>query len=158
MSIEKNEHLQSTVEIITKPNLLNKTIRKVLHLISLSINCEKSSGQFLGFLVCASKPSGLRFVSCATKPTGRCDDMEHALRSSGLLHLEVSRARVFQFASKLAEARRWVVHVAPLWMLHRDQVEDGRVDMTGYVGSCHPYIAVFFILCTRGVFVFSFVT
>jgi hypothetical protein len=154
MSIEKNERQQSTVEIITKPNLLNKTIRKVLHLISLSINCEKLSGQFLGFLVCASKSSGLWFISCATKSMGGCDDMGHALRSSGLLHLEVSRARVFQFASKLVEARRWVVHVAPLWRLHRDQVKDGQVDMTGYVRSCHPYIAVFFILCTRGVLVF----
>jgi hypothetical protein len=33
-------------------------------------------------------------------------------------------------ASKLAEARQWLVHVAPLWRLRRGQVEDGRVDAT----------------------------
>jgi hypothetical protein len=43
---------------------------------------------------------------------------EHASRSSGLLHVEASRARVSQFASKLTEARRRVVHVAPSRMLH----------------------------------------
>jgi hypothetical protein len=36
----------------------------------------------------------------------------HASRSSGLLQVKASRASVSQFASKLAEARRWVVHVA----------------------------------------------
>jgi hypothetical protein len=80
--------------------------------------------------------------------------MGHALRSSGLLQLEVSRATVSQFVSKLTEAQRWVVHVSPLWRLHRDQVEDGRVDVMGYVGSCNPYIVVFFVLCPRGVIVF----
>jgi hypothetical protein len=41
MSINKNECQQSVAETVTKPNLLNETIRKVLHLISLNINCLK---------------------------------------------------------------------------------------------------------------------
>jgi hypothetical protein len=32
------------------------------------------------------------------------DGVGHALRSSGFLHVEASRDRVFQFGSKLAEA------------------------------------------------------
>jgi hypothetical protein len=49
----------------------------------------------------------------------------HGSRSSGLLHVEASRAKVFQFALKLAKARRRVVHVASSWRLHRDEAEDG---------------------------------
>jgi hypothetical protein len=33
-------------------------------------------------------------------------------------------------ASRLVQARRRVVHVAPSWRLHRDQVEDGRIIVT----------------------------
>jgi hypothetical protein len=36
----------------------------------------------------------------------------HMLRSSNLLHCKASQARVSQFASKLAEEQRCVVHVA----------------------------------------------
>jgi hypothetical protein len=42
----------------------------------------------------------------------------------------------FSLASRLAETRQRVVHVAPLWRLRWDQVEDGWVDATGYVGHC----------------------
>jgi hypothetical protein len=38
-------------------------------------------------------------------------DTGHTSRSSGLLCLKASRDRVFHFASKLVEERRWVVHV-----------------------------------------------
>jgi hypothetical protein len=41
MSVENNEHQQSMAETVTKPSLLNEKIRKVLHLISLSITCLK---------------------------------------------------------------------------------------------------------------------
>jgi hypothetical protein len=41
MSIEKNEHQQSAAEKATETNLLNETIRKVLHWKSLNINCLK---------------------------------------------------------------------------------------------------------------------
>jgi hypothetical protein len=44
----------------------------------------------------ASIPSRLWFVSCITKPTGGCDGVGHMSRSSGLLHVESSLARVSQ--------------------------------------------------------------
>jgi hypothetical protein len=78
----------------------------------------------------------------------------HTSRSSGLLHVEASQTRVSKFASKLAEARWRMVHVAPLWGSREDQVEDGRVDATGYIGPCYPYFAIFFVLGTRGILVF----
>jgi hypothetical protein len=62
----------------------------------------------------------------------------HASRSSDLLHVEASRARVSQFPSRLAEALRQVVHMAPSRRLRRVQLEDGWVDAASYVGSCYP--------------------
>jgi hypothetical protein len=44
-----------------------------------------------------------RFVGCATKPMGGCDGVGHALRSSGLLHVEASLARVSQSGLKAGE-------------------------------------------------------
>jgi hypothetical protein len=38
----------------------------------------------------------LRFVGCVTKPTGGYDGVGHVSRSSDLLHVEASLARVFQ--------------------------------------------------------------
>jgi hypothetical protein len=38
--------------------------------------------------------------------------------------------------------------------LRQNQVEDGWVDATGYIGSCYPYFAVFYVLCPRGIVVF----
>jgi hypothetical protein len=57
-------------------------------------------------------------------------------------------------ASRLAEARRQVVHVTPSWRLRRDQVEDRRVDVTGCIGLCYPYFTVFYVLGPRGIIVF----
>jgi hypothetical protein len=48
----------------------------------------------------------------------------HVSRSSGLLHEEVSRVRVFQFSLNLVVARRQVVHVESSQRLHRDEAED----------------------------------
>jgi hypothetical protein len=51
-------------------------------------------------------------------------------------------------ASRLVEAQRgWC-----RW--HGDQVEDGRVDATGCVGPCYPYLFVFFVLDHRDILVF----
>jgi hypothetical protein len=80
--------------------------------------------------------------------------VRHVSRSSGLLCLEASRARVSQFASKLVEALWWVVHVASLQRLHQGQVEDGWVDVTGCVVLFYRKIVVFYILGPRGVLVF----
>jgi hypothetical protein len=57
-------------------------------------------------------------------------------------------------ASRLVEARRRVVHVAPSWRLRRDQVEAGRVDVMGCVRPCCPYFAIFYVLGPRGIIVF----
>jgi hypothetical protein len=56
------------------------------------------------------------------------DGVGHVSRSSSLLHVEASRARVPQFASKLVEVRWWVVHVAPSRRSCGDEIEDGWVD------------------------------
>jgi hypothetical protein len=52
------------------------------------------------FLVWASKPSGRWFISYASKLTEGCDGVGHASKSSGLLHVEASRARVSQSGLK----------------------------------------------------------
>jgi hypothetical protein len=62
------------------------------------------------------------------------DGVEHASRSSNLLRLEASWVRVSQFASKLAEERRWVVNVALSWSSREDEAKDGWVDATGCIG------------------------
>jgi hypothetical protein len=49
-------------------------------------------------------------------------------------------------ASRLVKARRWVVHV--------DQVEDGRVDATGCVRPRYPYFVIFYVLGHRGIVIF----
>jgi hypothetical protein len=41
-------------------------------------------------------------------------------------------------SSRLAEAQRWVVHVEPSWRLRQSQVEDRRVDATGFIGPFCP--------------------
>jgi hypothetical protein len=71
-----------------------------------------------------------------------------------LLHVEASRARVYQFDSKLPEARQRVVHVAPLRRSHEDQVDDGQVDVTGCVGPFSPNFVVFIVLDPKGIVVF----
>jgi hypothetical protein len=58
------------------------------------------------------------------------DNVRHVSRSSGLLRVEASQDMVSQFASKLTDARRWVVHVASLQRSYEDQVEDGWIDIT----------------------------
>jgi hypothetical protein len=57
--------------------------------------------------------------------------------------------------SRLAEARRRVVHVVLSWRLRRDKVEDGQVDVTGCVRPCYPYLFVFYVLDPRGIVVFQ---
>jgi hypothetical protein len=56
--------------------------------------------------------------------------------------------------SRLAEARQRVVHVALSKRLRRDQVEDGRVDVTDCVGHCYSYFVVLYVLSPRSIIVF----
>jgi hypothetical protein len=64
-------------------------------------------------------------LSVAPRNRWEEDGVGHASRSSGLLHLEASRSRVSQFASKLVEERQRVVHMASSWRSHEDEVKDG---------------------------------
>jgi hypothetical protein len=59
----------------------------------------------------------------------------------------------FSLTSRLAEARRRVVHVASSWMSCGVQVEDGRVDAMGCVEPCYSYFVVFYVLDTRRIVV-----
>jgi hypothetical protein len=59
-------------------------------------------------------------LSVAPQNRRREDGVEQASKSGGLLRLEESHARFSSLASRLAEARRRVVHVAPSQRLHRD--------------------------------------
>jgi hypothetical protein len=67
----------------------------------------------------------------------------HASRSSGLLRLEESRARVFQFASKLAEERRRVVDVASSQRSREVKVKDGWVDAMGCIEFFYLNFVIF---------------
>jgi hypothetical protein len=77
------------------------------------------------------------------------DDVGHASRSNGLLHLEASRARVPNLASRLLEA--W--HGWCIWHHH-----GGRVQMkliaTGCIRLFYAKFAVFIVLGPKGILVF----
>jgi hypothetical protein len=55
----------------------------------------------------------------------------HTSRSSGLLHLEASRARISQSSLKTGGGVTRMVHVASSRRSRGDEVEDERVDATG---------------------------
>jgi hypothetical protein len=78
----------------------------------------------------------------------------HVSRSSGLLHVEASRARVFQSGLKIVGCATRMVYVTSLRRLRRGQVENVRIDMMGYIRPYYPFFAIFFVLCPRCVLVF----
>jgi hypothetical protein len=78
----------------------------------------------------------------------------HASRSSGLLRLKASRARILQSALKIGGGATRMVHMVSSWKLRRGQVEVGRVDVTGCIGPCYPCFIIFFVLGRRGNLVF----
>jgi hypothetical protein len=47
-----------------------------------------------------------------------------------------------------------MVHVASLRRLRQDQVEDGRVDVNGYVRPCYSYFIIFYVLGHRSILIF----
>jgi hypothetical protein len=67
------------------------------------------------------------------------DDVGHTSRSSGLLHLEASWARVSQSGLKTSGGAAQMVHVASSRRSCIVQAEDGRVDAMGCVRPCYPY-------------------
>jgi hypothetical protein len=82
------------------------------------------------------------------------DGVGHASRYRGLVHVEASQSRVFSLALRMAEAQRWVVHMALLPRPREDQVEDGWVNAMGCIRRFYPNFSVFYVLGTRGILVF----
>jgi hypothetical protein len=56
-------------------------------------------------------------------------------------------------ASRLAEARWRVVHVAPSQRLRQIQIEDGRINAMGCIGPCYLCFAIFILLGSRDIVV-----
>jgi hypothetical protein len=82
--------------------------------------------------------------------------MEHTSRSSGLLRLKVSRARVSQSSLKTGRGAVRMVHVTSSWRSHGDKVEDGWIDMTGCIGLLYSNFTVIVVLGHKGSLVISF--
>jgi hypothetical protein len=78
----------------------------------------------------------------------------HALRSSGLLRVESSRARVSQFGLKTGGGAARMVHVASSRRSCAVELEDGWVDAIGCIRPYYAYFAVFIVLVPRGNLVF----
>jgi hypothetical protein len=84
------------------------------------------------------------------------DGAGHASRSSGLLRLEVSQARVFQSSLRTGGGAAWMVHVASSWRSRGDEAGDGQVDATGCIGLFYPNFAIFIVLGHKGSLIISF--
>jgi hypothetical protein len=82
--------------------------------------------------------------------------MGYASRSSGLLHLETSQARVSQSSLRTGGGMTQMMHVASLWRSRGDEIEDGWVDVTGCIGLFYPNFAIFVVLGHKGSLVISF--
>jgi hypothetical protein len=79
--------------------------------------------------------------------------MGHTLRSSGLLLLEASQARVSQSGLKTGGCTVRMVYVAPSQRSRGDEAKDEQINAMGCIRLCYPYFTVFTVLCTRGILV-----
>jgi hypothetical protein len=77
----------------------------------------------------------------------------HASRSSGLLRLEASRARVSQSGLETGGDTAQMMHVASSRKSCGDETEDGWVDAMGCIRLCYPYFVVFTVFGPRGILV-----
>jgi hypothetical protein len=92
-------------------------------------------------------------------PQNRQEDEDgagHVSRSSGLLRLEVSRARVSQSSLKTSGDASRMVHMALSWRSHRDEAEGGQVDAMSYIRLFYPNFVVFIVLGHKDNLVISF--
>jgi hypothetical protein len=81
-------------------------------------------------------------------PQNRWEDEDsagHASRSSGLLHLEASRARVFQSSLKTGGGLALMVHVASSWRSCGDEANDGQVVVMGCIRLFYSNFAISFV-------------
>jgi hypothetical protein len=81
------------------------------------------------------------------------DGVGHTLRSSGLLRLEASWARVSQSSLKTSGGATWMVHVASSRRSRGDEVENGWIDAAGCIGLFYPNFVVFIVLDPKGILV-----
>jgi hypothetical protein len=100
-------------------------------------------------------------VACGTRPsfcpnTTNKDGVGHTSRSSGLLHLEASRARVSQCSLKTGRAMVRMVHVASSRRSCGDEAKDGQVDAMSCIGHFYPNFAIFIVLGHKGTLLISF--
>jgi hypothetical protein len=82
-------------------------------------------------------------------PQNRWGDKEgvrHASRSSGLFHMEESRARISQSGLRTDGGTVRMVHVASSWWSRGDEAKDERVDAMGCIELFYPNFAVFVVL------------
>jgi hypothetical protein len=84
------------------------------------------------------------------------DGARHVSKSSGLLHLKVSRARVFQSSLKTDGGTAWMVLVASSRRLRGDEAEDRQVNLTGCIRLFYPNFTVFIVLGHKDSLVISF--
>jgi hypothetical protein len=84
------------------------------------------------------------------------DGVGHVSKSSNLLCLEASQARVSQSSLKTVGGMTRMVLVASSLRSRRDEVKDGWVDATGCMGLFYPNFAVFIVLGHKSSLVISF--
>jgi hypothetical protein len=84
------------------------------------------------------------------------DDAEHASRSSGLLRMKVSWARVSQSSLKTGGGATQMVPMTSSWRSHGDEVKNGWVDAMGCIRLFSPNFTVFVVLGHKGTLVISF--
>jgi hypothetical protein len=84
------------------------------------------------------------------------DGAGHASRSSGLLRLETSQARVSQSNLKTSRGAAWMVHVESSWMSRGDEAEDRLVNAMGCIRLFYPNFVISGVLGNKGSLVISF--
>jgi hypothetical protein len=92
-------------------------------------------------------------------PENRREDEDgagHVSRSSSLLHLEASWARVSQSSLKTGGGTVWMVHMASSRRSHGEVAEYGWVDAMGCIRLFYPSFAVFIVFGHKGSLVISF--
>jgi hypothetical protein len=78
----------------------------------------------------------------------------HASRSTDLLRVEGSQARISQSGLKTCGGTARMVNVASSRMLCRVEAQDRRGDAMGCIGPFYPNFAIFIVLGPSGVLVF----
>jgi hypothetical protein len=116
----------------------------------LVILASKSPRRFFGLSL---KTKQTTVCQLCHKTDGRATAWDMRRDLAACFALKQVRLGFSSLASRLVEARWSVVHVAPSRRLRRGQVEEGRVDAMGCVGTCYPFFTVFILLGPRGIVV-----